>query len=130
MTLVERVSRCIVGWCVGSERSEGVLQALVDEAPQAMIYFSDRFPTDDALIYKPGIHLSLLDKSQTYSVEGDNADLRHYRARLARRSRCFSPRLAALACAVKLFVYAWNRRQLFHQAHPTYPAHVMRFIYP
>jgi IS1 family transposase len=30
------------------------------------------------------------DKSQTYSVEADNAELRPYLARLARRSRCFS----------------------------------------
>ncbi len=128
MTLVERVSRCIVGWRVGNERSEAVLQALVDDAPQALIYFSDGFPTYDALIYKPGVHLSLPDKSQTYSVEGGNADLRHYLARLGRRSRCFSRRLEALARAVKLFVYAWNRRQLYRLRFPNYPAHVFQFV--
>lgn len=128
MTLVERVSHCIVGWRVGWERSEAVLQALVDEAPQAMIYFSDSFPTYDALIYKPGVHLSLLDKSQTYSVEGENPDLRHYLARLGRRSRCFSRRLDALARAVKLFVYAWNRRQRYRLRFPNYPAHVFQFV--
>jgi IS1 family transposase len=128
MTLVDRSTRCIVGWRVGDERSEAVLQALVDTAPQAVFYFSDSFPTYDALIYKPGIHLALLDKSQTYSVEGDNAELRHYLARLGRRSRCFSRCVKALARAVKLLVYAWNRRQLYRLDYPDYPAHVCQFV--
>jgi IS1 family transposase len=63
MTLVERSTRCIVGWAMGEERREAVLQAIVDIAPQALIYFSYSFPTYDAL---------------TYSVEGNNADLRHF----------------------------------------------------
>ena len=37
-----------------------------------------------------GYHLSLWDKSETYSVEGNNTELRHYLTRLARRSLCFS----------------------------------------
>lgn len=57
-----------------------------------------------------GAPQTLPDKSQTYQVEGDNAELRHYLARLARRSRCFSRSLKALGPAVKLFVFAWNRR--------------------
>ena len=64
------------------------------------------------------------DKSQTYSVEAENAELRHYLARLARKSRCFSRCIHALARAVKPFVFAWNRRQLFKRALPAYPAHV------
>ena len=49
-------------------------------------------------------------KSQTYSVEGVNADLRHYLARLGRRSRCFSRSVVALARAVALFAYCYNAR--------------------
>ena len=128
MTLVDRSTRCFVGWQVGLERSEAVLQALVDQAPQAVFYFSDAFPTYDALIYRPGIHLSLPNKSQTYSVEGDNAELRHYLARLGRRSRCFSRCPRALARAIKLLVYAWNRRQLHRHRFPNYPAHVFEFV--
>jgi len=56
------------------------------------------------------------DKSQTYSVEAENAELRHYLARLARKSRCFSRCILALARAVNLFLFAWNRRQLFKRA--------------
>lgn len=130
MTLVERATSCIVGWAVAMDCGQHTWQTLLDTTQDATLDYSDACPTYLALVYAPGIHIALPNKSQTYRVEGMNAELRHYLARLARRSRCFSRCLEALGRAVKLFVYAWNRRQLFHQAHPTYPAHVMQFIYP
>jgi hypothetical protein len=71
MTLVERLTGCIVGWCVVWERTEAMAQAMVDNAPQAVLYFSDDFPTYLAVIYKPGIHIAMTNKSQTYRVEGE-----------------------------------------------------------
>ncbi len=68
------------------------------------------------------------DKSQTFSVEGDNADLRHYLARLGRKSRCFSRSLEALARAVKLFAYCYNARQLFKRRYPKINAHLIDFL--
>ncbi len=130
MTLVERATSCIVGWAVSATCDETHWQALLDATPQALLYYSDGSPTYLALLYHPGIHLAFPDKRQTYRVEGDNAELRHYLARLARRSRCFSRCLVALTRAVKLFVFAWNRRQLHKHAYPTYPAHLMDFAYP
>jgi len=103
---------------------------MLDESPQAHRYYSDAFGIYTQLIYDPGQHRALADKSETYSVEGCNAELRHYLARLARRSRCFSRSLEALRRAIKIFVFAWNRRQLFKRAHPAYPAHVRDFVYP
>jgi IS1 family transposase len=104
------------------------VSATCDEAHwQAVLSYSDGSPTYLALLYHPGIHLVFPDKSQTYRVEGDNVELRHY---LARRSRCFSCCLVALTRSIKLFVYAWNRRQLHKQAFPNYPAHLMDFAYP
>jgi DNA polymerase III alpha subunit len=67
-------------------------------------------------------------KTETYSVEADNAELRHYLARLARRSRCFSRCPEALKAALKLFMYCFNQRQLHKQRFPNYPAHVYQFI--
>jgi IS1 family transposase len=128
LTLVERATSCIVGWMVTCTCDSQHWQGVLDDAPQAVLYYSDDSATYDGLIYTPGIHLALPDKSQTYRVEGDNAELRHYLARLARRSRCFSRSLQALWRAVKLFVYAWNRRQLYKQRHPNYPAHLMNFV--
>jgi IS1 family transposase len=130
MTLVERTTSCIVGWAVAASCDETHWQAVLDAAPQAVLYYSDASPTYLALLYHPGIHIALPNKSQTYRVEGDNAELRHYLARLARRSRCFSRSLTALWQAVKVFVYAWNRRQLYRHTYPNYPAHVMHFLYP
>lgn len=130
MTFVERRSSCVVGWCVCAERDETTLQTLLDDSPQAVWYYSDLFATYKALIYTPGIHTPMPDKSETYRVEGVNAELRHYLARLVRRSRCFSRCIQALRRAIKLFVFAWNRRQLYRQRFPDYPAHLIDFVCP
>jgi IS1 family transposase len=128
MTLVDRTTSCILGWAVAPERGQERLQKMVDDAPKAAFYYSDLFATYRMLIFTPGRYTPMPDKSETYRVEGDNAELRHYLARLARRSRCFSRCIHALRRAIKLFVYAWNRRQLHRQRFPKYPAHLMEFI--
>ena len=65
-----------------------------------------------------------------HTLEADNAELRHYLARLARRSRYFSRCPYALSCALRLFVYSFNRRQLYKLRYPAYAAHVMDFVSP
>jgi insertion element IS1 protein InsB len=100
------------------------MQALVDGAAHSARYFSDAFPTYGDLCYC-GEHVMMHDKSETYSVEGTNADLRHYLARLARKSRCFSRCIKALRRAVDPFVHFYNRRQLRKRQHPHYPAHII-----
>jgi hypothetical protein len=81
----------------------------VDTAPQARFYYSDLFATYSTLVYRPGLHTPMPDKSETYRVEGDNAELRR---------------------AVKLFVFAWNRRQLYRHQYPKYSAHLINFVCP
>jgi len=120
----------IVGWVVDDVREPTALQAMLDRSPPAERYYSDGYSLYETLIYAPGHHLAVSDKSQTYSVEADNAELRHYLARLARRSRCFSRCIEALRRAIKFFVFAWNRRQLYKRRFPTYPAHLRDFIGP
>jgi len=119
-----------VGWCISAERDEATLQTVLDNSPQAVLYYSDLFATYRSLIYTPGIYTPMPDKSETYRVEGVNAELRHYLARLVRRSRCFSRCIHALRRTVKLFVFAWNRRQLYRQRFPKYTAHLIDFVYP
>ena len=128
MTMVDRSTSCILAWAVEPHREQDTLQQLVDAAPQAAFYFSDLFATYRNLIYTPGIYTPVPGKSETYRVEGDNAEIRHYLARLARRSRCFSRCIQALRLAIRLFVYAWNARQLYHQRYPNYPAHLIQFL--
>lgn len=130
MTFVERKTSCIVGWQVVYERDEMTLQTMLDNSPQAVWYYSDLFATYKALLYTPGTHTAMPDKSETYRVEGVNAELRHYLARLRRKTRCFSKCLQALIRTVKLFVFAWNRRQLQRQRYPNYPAHLFNFACP
>jgi len=127
MTAVDRATRCIVGFAVVWERSSEALQTLLDTSVWAAHYYSDAFTLYLSGVYA-GTHQALPDKSQTYSVEGDNAELRHYLARLVRQSRCFSRSLDALRQALQLFVYAWNKRQLYKRTHPRYPADVRNFV--
>jgi len=128
MTLVDRRTSCILGWVVDWQRCESDLQQMLDDAPQAAYYFSDLFASYRNLIYTPGRYTPMPDKSETYRVEGDNAELRRYLARLARRSRCFSRCIHALRRAIQLFVFAWNSRQLQHCRYPKYPFHVRDLI--
>ena len=88
------------------------MQTIVDEAPKAQWYFSDGLDVYASLWYHFGRYAVSEGKTDTFSVEADNAELRHYLARLARSSRCFSRCPYALACAVRLFVFYFNQRQL------------------
>jgi len=127
---VDRKTRCILGWEVVWERTQEVIQLMVDEAPKAKWYFSDGFDAYARLWYHHGRYEVSQGKNDTYSVEADNAELRHYLARLARKSRCFSRCPYALQCALKLFVFSFNRRQLHKQIFPNYQAHIKDFVYP
>jgi len=110
------------------QRDRESIQALIDQSPTAKQYFSDEFPLYSSLVFYPGT-LTISDgKADTYSVEGVNADLRHYLARLVRRSRCFSRCPFALECAIKLFVYCYNCRQLYKHKYPKYATHIIDFV--
>jgi len=58
----------------------------------------------------PGKHIrNVRNKDDTFTVEGVNADLRHYIPILARRSRCFPRKLETLRVVLDIFVEAYNR---------------------
>lgn len=72
----------------------------------------------------PGHHIrNTHNKSDTFTVEGINADLRHYIPILARRSRCFPQKLGTLKSVVEVFVNAYNNWGLskykYRQQHKT-----------
>jgi IS1 family transposase len=100
-----------LSWDVVKERSPENMQACLDQGPSAKQYYSDMFHYYSLLDYRPGQHRSLNNKSQTYSVEAVNANMRHYLRRLARRSRCFSRSYKALRNTLSIFVYCHNQRQ-------------------
>lgn len=119
-----------MGWAVVWERTQEAIQQMVDEAPKARWYYSDGFDAYARLWYHFGRYAVSEGKSDTFSVEADNAELRHYLARLARKSRCFSRCPYALRCALRLFAFCYNSRQLYKQRYPNYPAHIMNFVSP
>jgi len=127
MTIVDRQTRCFLGIEAVVNRSQEMAQQMVNQAP-AEQYYSDQFSLYDSLSYRRGYHLSLSDKSETYSVEGGNADLRHYLTRLVRKSRCFSRCLTWLNRHLKAFAHAWNRRQLHNRARPFDNKPMIEFI--
>jgi len=130
VTLVDRDTRCILSWKVVWERSQTAIQAMVDEAPKAKWYFSDGLDVYASLWYHLGRYAVSEGKTDTFSVEADNAELRHYLARLARSSPCFSRCPFALACAIRLFVYHYNHRQLKKRLYPKYNFHIIDFVHP
>ena len=128
--MVDPSNTLLFGLTVVWVRSQEAIQQLVDRAPKAKWYFSDGFDAYRWLWYHYGRFEVAKGKSETYSVEADNAELRHYLARLARRTRCFSRCPYALECAIRSYVYAFNHRQLYKHRYPLYPANVMDFVSP
>lgn len=109
ITLVSRNPRQIVGFAVSSDKSSEQIQKIVDAAPAASSYYSDGYIGYTDVVY-PGTYIrNVRDKSDTYTVEGVNADLRHYIPLLARRSRCFARKLETLRIVMDVFVDAYNR---------------------
>ena len=127
---MDRTTHAFVGHAVVVARTSEVLQDVVDQAPQASMYSSDGFQGYRDLVYGPAQYRSLPDKRETYSVEGGNADLRHYVARLGRKSRCFSRCLRALGRVVKLFVWCYNQRQLWNRRYPNHRRPITDFVSP
>jgi len=129
LTIVNRDTLCVLSWVVVLGRTSEVLQACLERAPQAKQYYRDAFPVYDTLYYGAPYGMRT-DRQETYSVEAVNADLHHYLKRLARKSRCFSRRIQALAKNIQLFVYWYNHCQLAKRLFPKYSLHLIDFVYP
>lgn len=121
-TMVSRGPRLLVGIETSCEKKSSYIQKMVDNGPDAEYYCTDGYVGYLDVIY-PGKHIrNMRDKSDTFTVEGVNADLRHYIPILARRSRRFPRSLETLRAVVEVFADAYNRfglakfkyRQLHH----------------
>jgi IS1 family transposase len=109
ITMVSRKPRQIVGFDVAFDKSPWRIQRIVDEGPESKKYYTDGWSGYLDVVY-PGKHIrNVSNKNDTYTVEGVNADLRHYIPILARRSRCFARSLETLQAVIEVFVDAYNR---------------------
>ena len=109
MTMVSREPRQIVGFDVARDKSPERRQAIVDSAPDAKKYCTDGCLGYIDIIY-PGQHIrNVSNKKDTFTVEGINADLRHYIPVLARKSRCFCRTVETLEAVIAIFIDAYNK---------------------
>ena len=116
---VARTSRLIVGAWVTPVVDWVGTPLFADTLPLAR-----RFCTDGATVYpvivwpEPETHVRSVNKDETDTIEGVNANLRTDRGRLKRRGRCFSRSAEKLTEAVRLFVWHDNRRRRLINAQP------------
>ena len=109
ITMVSRNPRQIVGFDVAFDKSPCRIQRIVDSGPEAKKYCTDGWSGYNDVVY-PGHHIrNASNKADTFTVEGINADLRHYIPLLARRSRCFARKIETLYTVVEVFAEAYNR---------------------
>jgi len=109
ITLINRDPRMIVGFDVAHDKSPQRIQDIVDNSPSGNVYYTDGYLGYVDVVY-PGKHKrNVRNKGDTHTVEGINADLRHYIPILARRSRCFARSLETLRAVLEVFVEAYNK---------------------
>ena len=109
ITMVSRNPRQIVSFDVAYDKSPARIQNMVDSAPAAEKYCTDGWSGYVDVVY-PGKHIrNVRNKSDTFTVEGVNADLRHYIPVLRRRSRCFARKIETLYIVMDIFVEAYNQ---------------------
>ena len=109
ITLVSRSLRQIVGFDTAFDKSPERIQSIIDNAPEADYYCTDGWNGYVDVVY-PGQHIrNVCNKNDTFTVEGVNADLRHYIPILRRRSRCFPRSIETLQAVVQVFVEAYNQ---------------------
>ena len=107
---------------------------MVDAAPEAEEYCTDGYYGYLDVVF-PGKHIyNIHNKNDTFTVEGVNADLRHYIPTLARRSRCFPRKMENLQAVLAVFVQAYNRfglqKERYRSRHPgaTVPFSLFDFL--
>ena len=104
---MSRDKRQIVGYDIAFDKSRKRIQNLVDSSSKANKYYSVSYPAYSEILYDD-LHSYLIYKSQTYTVEGVNSDLRHYIPALKRKSKCFFRSINTMKAVFKIFVYAFN----------------------
>jgi len=126
ITMIRRNPRQIVGYSVTEEKTSVKIQEIVDSGPEAKKYCTDGYNGYLDVVF-PSEHVrNIHNKKDTYTVEGVNADLRHFIPLLRRRSRCFARSIETLTAVMDIFVEAYNRFGLakfkYRQSNPNrYP---------
>jgi IS1 family transposase len=102
-TAVDHFQKGILGWVLGDHSSK-TFQPLWEVVECWGCYF---YVTDGWLVYPMFIREEDHIVSKTYMtrVEGENTRLRHYLARLHRRTLCYSKSVEMLANSIRLLIH-------------------------
>lgn len=79
-----------------------------------MMFYSmlkaDAYASDDLRAYRMlPAEKRLVRKAHTFTVEGKNAQLRHYLARFHRRTKCYSKSVHSIYDALTLLIHKINK---------------------
>ncbi len=122
MTMLSREPRQIVAFDVDTSVNAGSIQQMVDGALQAQSYYTDGGQVYLGVDFIGRHKRNARDKSDTHTIEGSNADIRHYIAGLQRKSRCFFRRVETLKAVLSIFIHAYNKfgaaKQRYRFSHP------------
>lgn len=120
--MISRNPRQIVAFEVDISVKSKLIQKMVNSVKSFEEYF-----TDGGMVYLDvdfdGKHRrNIHNKNDTFTVEGMNADLRHYIAGLRRKSRCFFRKIATLKAVLYVFINAYNKfgeaKRAYRERHP------------
>lgn len=107
MKVVNWNFRQIEGHIVSLDKSSATIQKMVDAAPEAEQYCTDRYFGYLDVVFQ--VSISSTSTNDIFTVESVNAYLRHYIPTLARRSQCFPRKPENLQADRTVFVHAYNR---------------------
>ena len=108
ITFVTRNPRKIVGFDVATDKSYKRIQQIADNSVKSKKYYSDGNYDYQKVLYF-GKHSYFLNKSQTFTVESINSDIRKYIPFLHRKSKCFCRSLANFYAVFKYFTLIYNK---------------------
>ena len=86
-----------------------LLGMAVGEVPMAVNYYTDGGTTYLEVDFMGRYRRNVRDKERYHEIDGVNADLCYYIARLRRHSWCFFRKQETLLMVLHIFVNAYNR---------------------
>ena len=107
--MVSREPRQIVAFEAEKSIQAQCIQEMVDRSPPAQNYYTDGGAVYLDVMFWGRHRRNIHSKSDTYIIEGTNADMRHYIGGLRRKSRCFFRSLETLKAVLAIFINAYNR---------------------
>ncbi len=110
LCVVNHKTSGILGWVLGDRSSETFRQLWQRiKAWNSYFYVTDGYPVYRCFINQED---HLINKTYMTRIEGENSRLRHYLARLHRKTFCYSKSVEMLELSIRLLVYYLKNRYI------------------